>query len=89
VLVHNQGGRRGNQATRDQNQKIIEEFLAENPDYTLVGGGRDPATGLNVKEEYQPPLDGSPKHPIRASLLKRLMVPALESTRLIRLCPER
>jgi RHS repeat-associated protein len=61
VLVHNQGGRRGNQATRDQNQKIIEEFLADNPDYTLVGGGRDPATGLNVKEEYLPPLDGSRK----------------------------
>jgi RHS repeat-associated protein len=48
--------RRGNQATRDHMDDTRDQFLKENPGFELVAGGRDPKTGLDLPEQYLPPL---------------------------------
>ncbi|MCD9189201.1 MAG: DUF6531 domain-containing protein [Pyrinomonadaceae bacterium] len=60
LLTHN-CGRRGNKATRDQLDRIRDQFIKDNPDYTHVGGGRDAISGNKIPEEYLKPLDGGTK----------------------------
>ena len=57
VLAHN-AGRRGCDETRDELDKVRDDFLAANPDYRHIRGGRDAVTGKNIPEEYLPPLWG-------------------------------
>ncbi|MEJ8823670.1 RHS repeat-associated core domain-containing protein [Variovorax humicola] len=48
--------RRGNQATQDHMDDVRDRFLAENPGFELVAGGRLPTSGTNLPEQYLPPL---------------------------------
>lgn len=48
--------RRGNQATQNHMDRVRDQFLAENPGFELVSGGRDPTTGRQISEHYLPPL---------------------------------
>lgn len=48
--------RRGNKATQDHMDKVRDQFLADNPGFELVRGGRDPTNGAQIPEQYLPPL---------------------------------
>ena len=54
-------GRRGSLETRQDIDRIRDEFLRNNPDYRHVGGGTDQKTGLKVPEEYLRPSAGGRK----------------------------
>ena len=45
-------GPRGNYATQQQLAQVRDDFLANNPDYVHVAGGRNASTGLAMSEEF-------------------------------------
>lgn len=63
TLSHNAscGGRRGNAATRAHVDQVRDDFLAANPGWEHVAGGRSKATGVDLPEEYIKPIGGGKK----------------------------
>jgi hypothetical protein len=59
---------RGSPQTQEQLDKVRDEFLRRNPDFTHLYGGTDRLTGLRLKEEYIPGPGGGRKGSTRPDL---------------------